>query len=306
MTNRLLTSRQTSLFEIMGEQKRNAIIMAAGTASRFVPLSSETPKGLLEVKGEILIERQIRQLLEAGITDITIVVGYKAEKFTYLKDKYGVELVLNEDFDRYNNTSSVIRVLDRLGDTYICSSDNYFPENVFCDNPKQSYYSALYSDNETGEYCIGTDSDNNITKVVVGGKDSWYMVGHVYFSKDFSDAFKKLLAEEYVNDEVKQGYWEDVYIKHIDTLPPITIRKYHEYEIKEFDSLDELRAFDESYIYDTRSSVLKGIAERMGCKEEDLSDFTKLKHNGDYLLFSFLKDGNSYCFNESDNTITMS
>ena len=67
--------------------KRNAIIMAAGTSSRFVPLSYEKPKGLLEVKGEILIERQIRQLLDAGINDIAVVVGYKAEMFQYLAEK---------------------------------------------------------------------------------------------------------------------------------------------------------------------------------------------------------------------------
>lgn len=278
--------------------------MAAGTSSRFVPLSAETPKGLLEVKGEILIERQIRQLREAGITDITVVVGYKADKFTYLKDKYGVELVLNEDYDRYNNTSSVIRVLDRLGDTYICSSDNYFPKNVFKDNPRQSYYSALYAYATTGEYCMTTDCDNNITEVTVGGNDSWYMVGHVYFSKDFSDAFKKLLVEEYAKDEVKQGYWEDVFISHINQLPKMSMRRYAEHDIEEFDSIDELREFDDSYLYDTRSSVLKEIAIRMGCKEENLSGFTKLKHEGDYLLFSFVKDGETYCFNELDNTIT--
>lgn len=68
--------------------KRNAIIMAAGTSSRFVPLSAERPKGLLEVKGEVLIERQIRQLKEAGIADITLVLGYKADMFAYLRDKY--------------------------------------------------------------------------------------------------------------------------------------------------------------------------------------------------------------------------
>ena len=39
----------------------NAIIMAAGFSSRFAPLSYETPKGLLNVRGEIMIERQIRQ-----------------------------------------------------------------------------------------------------------------------------------------------------------------------------------------------------------------------------------------------------
>ena len=122
---------------------RNAVILAAGTSSRFVPLSAERPKGLLEVKGEILIERQICQLKKAGIENISIVVGYKAEMFSYLRDKFGVHLVMNEDYERYNNTSSIVRVLDRLQDTYICSSDNYFPKNVFLDEPEQSYYSAL-------------------------------------------------------------------------------------------------------------------------------------------------------------------
>lgn len=129
--------------------KRNAIIMAAGTSSRFVPLSAEHPKGLLNVKGEILIERQIRQLHEAGITDITLVVGYKAEDFAYLREKYGVGIVLNDEYEKYNNTSSLIRVLDKLGNTFICSSDNYFPKNVFTDRASESYYSALYATGET-------------------------------------------------------------------------------------------------------------------------------------------------------------
>ena len=41
--------------------------MAAGTSSRFAPLSYETHKSLLTVRGEVLIERQIRQLQEAGV-----------------------------------------------------------------------------------------------------------------------------------------------------------------------------------------------------------------------------------------------
>ena len=46
---------------------RNAVIMAAGFSSRFAPLSYECPKGLVKIKGEVLVERQIRQLQEAGI-----------------------------------------------------------------------------------------------------------------------------------------------------------------------------------------------------------------------------------------------
>ncbi len=191
---------------------RNAIILAAGTASRFIPLSAEKPKGLLEVKGEILIERQIRQLNDAGVTDITIVTGYMAEKFLYLKEKFGVDLIFNEDFQRYNNISSIIRVLNRLNDTYICSSDNYFSSNVFLEAPTQSYYSALYAEGPTEEYCIESDNNGNIVAVTVGGRDSWYMIGHVYFSRDFSDAFRSILETEYEKEEMRNGYWEDVFI----------------------------------------------------------------------------------------------
>ena len=45
----------------------NAIILAAGTSSRFAPLSYEKHKAMTVVKGEILIERQIQQLKAAGI-----------------------------------------------------------------------------------------------------------------------------------------------------------------------------------------------------------------------------------------------
>ena len=134
--------------------KKNAIILAAGTSSRFVPLSEETPKGLIVVKGEVLLERQIRQLQEAGIDDITLVVGFMAERFKYLEDKFGVKLVMNEDYARYNNTSSIMRVLDLLGNTYILTSDNYYPSNPFENDQEDAYYSAQYAEGATGEYCM--------------------------------------------------------------------------------------------------------------------------------------------------------
>jgi CTP:phosphocholine cytidylyltransferase-like protein len=253
----------------------NAIIMAAGTSSRFVPLSYEKPKGLLEVKGQILIERQITQLREAGIDDIAIVVGYKAEQFTYLKERYGVDIVVNDDYSRYNNTSSVIRVVDRLEDTYICSSDNYFPNNVFLGKPEQSYYSALYAEGKTEEYCLATDEDDNIVDVKVGGADSWYMVGHAFFNKEFSDKFRDILMKEYDIIDTRLGYWEDVYRRYIDELPPMKIRRYQTHDIEEFDTLDELRVFDMSYIDDTRSTVIKRLCLDNGWNESSLSGFEK-------------------------------
>ena len=191
-------------------KKRNAIIMAAGTSSRFVPLSAECPKGLVEVKGEVLIERQIRQLIEAGITDISLVVGSKADMFDYLRGKYGVKIVLNEDFARYNNTSSLIRVIDKLNNTFVCSSDNYFPENVFLKDSEDSYYSTLYAEGDTNEYCVTTNADDYITDVRVGGRDAWYMVGHVFFNQEFSEAFRRIMIEDiisYIKKDFKAGVW---------------------------------------------------------------------------------------------------
>lgn len=288
----------------MNQEKRNAIIMAAGTSSRFVPLSAERPKGLLEVKGEILVERQIRQLHEAGVEDITIVTGYMADAFEYLKKKFGVGIIYNGDYARYNNTSSLIRVLDRLDNTFICSSDNYFPGNVFLLKSRSSYYSSLYASGPTDEYCIETDSDDNITAVNVGGKDSWYMVGHVYFSSEFSRRFSEILRNEYDKEETRYGYWEDVYIRHIDNLPKIKIRRYKPLEINEFDTLDELRKFDKSYILDTRSTIIKDIARKMGCTEAQLYGFHKRNTPGGEAGFSFKKDGRIFCYDNRDKSIS--
>lgn len=279
--------------------------MAAGTSSRFVPLSSERPKGLLEVKGEVLIERQIRQLKEAEISDITLVVGYKAELFNYLKDKFGVSLVYNEDFRRYNNTSSVIRVLDRLSNTYICSSDNYFPKNVFLEEPTESYYSALYAEGQTKEYCLSTDEKGYIESVTIGGRDSWYMVGHVYFSDDFSRKFREILSHDYEDESTRQGYWEDVYINHLNELPKMKIHRYKEHDIEEFDSLDELRLFDKSYLKNTRSSILKYIAGELNCSEDELHGFTNIPHNDDNVHFSFSKGDEVHEYDGSTQKIRM-
>jgi len=278
----------------------NAIIMAAGTSSRFVPLSSECPKGLLNVKGEILIERQIRQLNEAGVTDITIVVGYKAEMFEYLVGKFGVKLVYNEDYARYNNSGSLIRVIERLGDTFLCCSDNYFPENVFLGEPEQSYYSALYAEGETGEYCLECNANDEIVDVKIGGHDSCYMVGHVYFNTEFSKAFRKLMIAEYPKEETKQGYWEDLYIKHIEELPKLRINRYKAGDIQEFDSLDELREFDESYVDNTRSTVVKEICASLGVKEADVCGFKNIKHQGEYLHFTFYACERAYEYKEGN------
>lgn len=274
---------------------KNAIIMAAGMSSRFAPLSYEKPKGLLNVKGEILIEREIRQLQEAGINDITIVVGYMKEKFYYLEEKFGVKIVVNEDYYRYNNTSTLMCVLDRLSNTYICSSDNYFVDNVFESYVYRPYYSAVYADGETDEYCLKCSSEGKIKEVTIGGHDAWYMCGHVYFDQKFSRHFSEILKREYNNETTKNQLWEDLYIRYLRELD-LYIRKYDGDKVLEFDSLDELRKFDETYNDNSDSKIMKNICDTLDCRIKDIAHIKAIKSGLTNNSFSFSVGNQKYVY----------
>ena len=274
----------------------NAIIMAAGMSSRFAPLCYESPKGLLNVKGEKLIEREILQLKEVGIEDITLVAGYMSEKMLYLAEKFGIDIVVNEDYFRFNNTSSLILVTEKLKNTYICSSDNYFPKNPFEKYVYRAYYSAVYQEGESDEYFAECDKKGRIKGITIGGKDDWIMLGHVYFDREFSDKFVKLLKAEYHEQSVRENLWETFYMRHLKELDNMYIRKYDVEDIKEFDSLDELRLFDEKYVTNSDSKIFQNICSVLKCNEEDIKEIKPIKMGMTNTSFKFSYNGNSYVY----------
>lgn len=254
----------------------NAIIMAAGTSSRFAPLSYERHKAMTVVKGQVLIERQIEQLQAAGVPEIWIVTGYKAEQFDYLVPKYGVKLIHNPDYLTRNNNGSIWAAREVLGNSYLCSSDNFFAENPFRAEVDHAYYAAEYAEGHTAEWCMTEDAAGNIDSVTVGGEKAWYMLGHTFWSRAFSEKFLEILAAEYELPETAGKLWETIFMAHLDVLK-MKIEKYAPGVIYEFDTLDELRDFDESYRTDTRSALLKQAAARLGVREADIIHITSLK-----------------------------
>ena len=243
--HRLLEEKQ---YKRLQEYKvDNAVIMAAGLSKRFAPVSTYCPKGLTLVKGEVLIERQIRQLQEAGITDIYVVVGYKKELFYYLEDKYHVKIIENNQYNVKDNPQSLYLVKDILRKTYICSVDNYYPSNPFNLYEYKGYYSSVHVEGETNEWCIETDLQGHIHKVLIGGYDADIMLGHVYFDETFSTQFIALLEQLEDNSDYWHHVWEYLYIHHMDTLS-LEIRKFNQQEILEFDSVDEAVEFDREFL----------------------------------------------------------
>lgn len=273
----------------------NAVILAAGLSSRFAPISYEKPKGVLRVRGEVLIERQIEQLREAGITDITVVVGYKKEYFFYLRKKYGITLVNNDEYASRNNNGSLWRVRGCLGNTYVCSSDDYFTQNPFDAYVFKAYYSAQYAEGPTKEWCMETGAGGRITKVTVGGSNSWYMLGHVYFDRAFSERFVKILEEEYDRPETVDMLWEDLYIEHIKELD-MALRPYPAGAINEFDSLDELRAFDPHFLENVDSEIFDNIVAVLGCTKAEIHDVYPLKQGLTNLSCHFATNDGEYVY----------
>jgi CTP:phosphocholine cytidylyltransferase-like protein/thiamine kinase-like enzyme len=273
---------------------RNAIFLAAGFGSRCVPLTFETPKGLLEVYGKPMIERQIEQLLEKGISEIIIVVGYKKEKFDYLIDKYGVKLVYNPEYATKNNLASLHCVLPWLDSSYILMSDNWIEKNIFNLYEPHSWFSCLYFEGPTHEWCVTASAGNKIEFISIGGQDAWAVVGPAYFSPSFSARFKQLVTDYYKRPGTEDYYWEHILRENINSLPMYMNRQTG--NVHEFENLEELRMFDPSYNRASHNKIMEGIAELFNVPEEKIQDIYPIKEGLTNSSFHFSIGAESYVY----------
>ncbi len=283
-----------------------ALITAAGFGSRFVPLTFETPKGLLEVFGERMIERQIRQLHEAGVYDITIAVGYLKEKFEYLIDKYDVKLLYNPEYKNKNTLATVYHARNILKgrNMYLLSSDNWMRENMYHGYECGAWYSAAFQKGDTKEWCLTFNKKGRIQDVTVGGRDQWVMYGPVYLSREFSEQFLPVLEAYYAAPGTEQFYWEQVYMDMLSgearhrlereglaraageagAGPADQWDKIEMYancqpdeQVYEFENLEELRRFDTRYQNHSDNEAMELVSKVFNVAESEIQDLKCLK-----------------------------
>lgn len=273
----------------------NAVIFAAGFGSRFVPLTFETPKGLLEVLGERMIERQIKQLHQVGIHKITIVVGYLKEKFDYLIDKYNVDLLYNSEYSTKNNLATLYHARHLFRNTYLLSSDNWMRENIFHTYEAGPWYSSVFHEGETSEWCLTIDKKNRITDVKVGGHDSYVMYGPVYFEAEFSKTIIPMIEEAYNRPGTENFYWENIYMENISDLTMYAFKQKHGV-VYEFENLEELRLFDTKYQTNSQNHALECIANIFSISENEITNLQTLKAGMTNKSFLFTVKGKNYIF----------
>ncbi len=272
-----------------------AVILAAGFGSRFVPLTFEVPKGLVEVYGERMIERQIRQLREAGITDITVAVGYLKEKFEYLIDKYGVKLLYNPEYRSKNTLSTLYHARNLFPgrNMYLLVSDNWLRANMFHRYECGAWYSAVYMEGDTSEWQLSLTKKGRITAVASGGRDTWVMYGPAFFDRTFSERFIPLLEEDYEAPGTEKDYWEHVLLRHMDEL-----EMYENYQpadqVYEFENLEELRSFDPRYRNHSDNRALQLVSEVLRIPESAITNIRCLKSGMTNQSFLFEAAGNHY------------
>lgn len=266
----------------------SAIIMAAGKSKRMRPLSNFKHKALLEVGGEVLIERQIRQLQEVGIGNIIVVTGYLAEQFSYLEDKFGIKLIYNSDYNNRNNHSSIYVARNYISNTYICSSDNFFLFNPFNSVESETYYSVVYSKRFTDEWCVAVDKNDYIREVSIGGMGRYYMYGHVFWDERFSAKFLSILEKQYYTSAIKDKLWEDIYIDNISILN-MKIRPYPNEFIYEFDTIDQYNLINFS---DNKVKLL--ISQALNIYPSEIDKLEVMKKGMTNLSYTFLYNNQKY------------
>ena len=274
---------------------QRAVILAAGLSTRCIPLSLEQPKGLFRVKGECLIDRLIAQLHEAGIEDVTVVVGYKQEMFSYLADLPGVRLISNPDYLTCNNIRSLRCAGTALADCYVCPCDDYFAENPFHSFEYRSFYAGVRVDGESPEMFADTDAEGRIVRMDKNRSGGQVLLGHSFWTRDFAEAFLQISGEN-PSLEREDSYWEWLVQANLDRLPPMYYKRYAARAIVEFDYFDDLRRFDSAYVKHTHSRIVGNIISVFHCDEAEIHSFRKISEGLTNTSFIFRYGDEDYIY----------
>jgi len=226
---------------------KRAIFIAAGFGSRLVPITLNTPKPLVRVKGVRIIDTLLDAVIAAGIEEIIIVRGYLAEQFDQLKYKYPmVKFVENPLYNEANNISSVMCIRYLLSNAYVLEAD------LLLSNPKlitKYQYSSNYlgvPTEKTDDWCFFMEGDR-IKRLGVGGLNCHHMFGISYWTEDDGRKLCNHVEQVYNSPGGKERYWDQValgeYIKEYN----VGVRECTFDDIVEIDTFRELKELDRVY-----------------------------------------------------------
>ena len=254
----------------------------------MVPINTEFPKALLQVKDETLIERQIKQLNSVGITDITVVVGYLKEKFEYLIDRYGVNLIYNAEYFTKNNLHSLSLVKASLENCYIIPCDLWCGENPFSRFELYPWYAV--TDEITVNSDIRVNRKGQLVKVPLSQPGN-RMLGICYLDGDVGKTVSQKLKLMSNDIRFDNSFWEETLYKDKKMLTFAKVfSSKNNFEINTYEQLRDI----DSDSLQLKSEKISIIAEAMNCKPEEIVDIKIQKKGMTNRSFLFTLKGKRY------------
>ena len=229
-------------------QVKRAIILAAGFGSRMMPATADRPKPMVSVNGVRIIDTLLDAFAAVGITEVTIIGGYRFDKLKDLQEKYPfVRLVENQEYDKTNNISSALLSFDTLHDgCYFCEADLYIS------NP-HIITKYQYASNILGSYSMETDdwsfkmADGYLTDYRKGNTYCYNYYGISYWTAEDCEKLKKDFVEVFNEPGGKDYFWEFIPFVLRKENYRVEIRPCRKQDIMEIDNYYELAQLDPSY-----------------------------------------------------------
>ena len=246
LSDRIIKVTEKGLSVLEQYRVRKAIILAAGFGSRMLPATKDKPKPLVLVNNVRIIDTLLDALIKAEINDIVIVTGYKGDRFNELLNKYpSIKLVNNPIFDKTNNISSIMTVLNQLDCCYICEA------YLYISNPN-IITKYQYCSNILGSYSLQTDdwsfkmNNGFIDQYQKGNTYCYNYYGISFWTRDDSIKLKNDFKEVY-NNGGTDYFWEFVPLVLKKDNYQVEIRQCQKEDIMEIDNYYELQQIDSSY-----------------------------------------------------------
>ena len=256
---------------IKENQPKKAVILAAGFGMRMVPINTEIPKGLLEVRGEVLIERMIRHLHEVGITDIQVVVGFMKERYEYLIDEFQVNLVVNSEYQIKNNLHSLSKVKSSLDKTYIVPCDIWAEENPFSDFEPYSWY--MVTDEISVESTVRVNRKRELV-MVDEEEEGNQMIGLCYVMGQEAKAVQEKIQEFSKKPSYDHEFWEcTLQDKNKWMIPSKVVDSKQFIEINTYEQLREI----DGNSANLQTDAISIIQDCFNVKVDEIKNITVLK-----------------------------
>lgn len=282
----LLTKQALQLIDIYSPKR--AIILAAGFGMRMVPINTEISKGLLEVRGEVLIERIIRQLHEAEITEIYVVVGFMKEQYEYLIDKYQVELIVNDEYRWKNNLSSLVKAVNHIDNSYIIPCDIWCQVNPFSKFETYSWY-MIGNQLVHGSTVIVNKSMEILPRPAK--KMGNEMVGIAYITEDVAGKLKENLLQLSNHEIYDSEFWETALFDSRKMM--VYANMVNSDEFIEINTYEQLREFDEDSNH-LKTEAIEVIKQSFGVQDDEITNIRILKKGMTNRSFIFQCKGKEY------------